>query len=96
MKKVFLKTCYNADSSIQKLLSCGRLSSRLLQENPAHYEQYQRGSGRKSFIETHWGLKMIKKDKNELNEMEYLVTQKMVLNLHFKMNIGIILIRVFM
>lgn len=29
-----LKTCYNADSSIQKLLSCGRLSSRLLQEKP--------------------------------------------------------------
>ena len=24
-------------------------------KNPAHYEQYQRGSGRKSFIETHWG-----------------------------------------
>ena len=41
-----------------------------------HYEQYQRGSGRKAFIESHWGLKMIKKNKDELNEMEYLVTQE--------------------
>ena len=24
-------------------------------KNPLHYEQYQRGSGRKSFIEKHWG-----------------------------------------
>ena len=61
-----------------------------------HYEQYQRGSGRKAFIESHWGLKMIKKNKDELNEMEYLVTKKMAQNHHSKMNIGIILIRVFM
>ncbi|MCU5745519.1 peptide-methionine (S)-S-oxide reductase MsrA [Staphylococcus sp. SQ8-PEA] len=26
-------------------------------KNPAHYEQYQRGSGRKAFIEKHWGGK---------------------------------------
>ncbi|WP_037554429.1 peptide-methionine (S)-S-oxide reductase MsrA [Staphylococcus hominis] len=24
-------------------------------KNPMHYEQYQRGSGRKAFIESHWG-----------------------------------------
>ncbi|MFG6183902.1 peptide-methionine (S)-S-oxide reductase, partial [Staphylococcus aureus] len=24
-------------------------------KNPTHYEQYQRGSGRKAFIESHWG-----------------------------------------
>lgn len=24
-------------------------------KNPAHYERYQAGSGRKNFIETHWG-----------------------------------------
>ncbi|MDT4018705.1 peptide-methionine (S)-S-oxide reductase, partial [Staphylococcus aureus] len=23
--------------------------------NPVHYYQYQRGSGRKAFIESHWG-----------------------------------------
>lgn len=39
---------------------------------------------------------MIKKDKNELNEMEYLVTQENGTEPLFKMNIGIILIRVFM
>ena len=44
-------------------------------KNPTHYEQYQRGSGRKAFIESHWGLKMIK-NKDELNDMEYLVTQE--------------------
>ena len=47
-----------------------------MRKNPLHYEQYQRGSGRKAFIESHWGLKMIKKNKDELNEMEYLVTQE--------------------
>lgn len=45
-------------------------------KNPMHYEQYQRGSGRKAFIETHWGLNMIKKNKDELIDMEYLVTQE--------------------
>ena len=45
-------------------------------KNPLHYEQYQRGSGRKAFIEKHWGNKMIKKSKNDLTEMEYLVTQE--------------------
>ena len=44
-------------------------------KNPTHYEQYQRGSGRKAFIESHWGLKMIK-NKDELNDIEYLVTQE--------------------
>ncbi|AWQ89523.1 peptide methionine sulfoxide reductase family protein [Staphylococcus aureus] len=24
-------------------------------KNPVHYYQYQRGSGRKAFIESHWG-----------------------------------------
>lgn len=63
MKKVFLKTCYNADSSIQNFYPAEDYHQDYYKKNPAHYEQYQRGSGRKSFIETHWGLKMIKKDK---------------------------------
>ncbi|AWG19819.1 methionine sulfoxide reductase [Staphylococcus simulans] len=45
-------------------------------KNPMHYEQYQKGSGRKDFIERHWGSKMLKKSKNELTDMEYLVTQE--------------------
>lgn len=40
-----------------------KITIKTIIKNPMHYEQYQRGSGRKAFIESHWGLKMIKKIK---------------------------------
>ncbi len=46
-------------------------------KNPAHYERYQMGSGRKRFIEEHWGTKMIEKEelKQKLTPIQYEVTQ---------------------
>lgn len=46
-------------------------------KNPAHYERYQMGSGRKTFIKEHWGTKMIDKGelKQKLTPIQYEVTQ---------------------
>ncbi len=47
-------------------------------KNPAHYQQYRRGSGRDAFIEKYWGAEE-KHDqeilKNKLTKMQYEVTQ---------------------
>ena len=32
-----------------------KITIKTIIKNPMHYEQYQRGSGRKAFIESHWG-----------------------------------------
>ena len=61
MKKVFLKPITPVlpyKNFIQQ-----KITIKTIIKNPMHYEQYQRGSGRKAFIESHWGLKMIKKIK---------------------------------
>lgn len=46
-------------------------------KNPAHYERYQHGSGRKKFIEEHWGVKRMEKNdlKSKLTPIQYEVTQ---------------------
>ena len=54
MKKVFLKTNHHTSSSLQNFYPAEDYHQDYY-KNPMHYEQYQRGSGRKAFIESHWG-----------------------------------------
>ena len=63
MKKVFLKTCYNADSSIQNFYPAEDYHQDYYKKNPAHYEQYQRGWEENHLSKHIGGLKMIKKIK---------------------------------
>jgi len=45
-------------------------------KNPAHYKRYRKGSGRDSFIESHWSHKEDKKSlKERLTPLQYEVTQ---------------------
>ena len=48
------KTNHHTSSSLQKLYPAEDYHQDYY-KNPMHYEQYQRGSGRKAFIESHWG-----------------------------------------
>ena len=56
------KTNHHTSSSLKTFIQ-RKITIKTIIKKSMHYEQYQRGSGRKAFIESHWGLKMIKKIK---------------------------------